>query len=405
MNVPTDSADIEHGSYAEARLRACGRIISLAPDKLAALTDLACGFARNIRDASLSRRAVADRLHELAAAYGLIAEHGIDVVQRTIAQGMDGESATAQAWPALSHETVPTPIPLGDPVTTLDVGEFLAHEFPPREIMFAPWLPSQGIAMIHAERGIGKTHVALGTAWAIHVGAGFLRWTAPQPRRVLLLDGEMPAVVLKERLARIAEVSEYPAQRANLKIAAADLTRDGLPDLSDPAAQRLYSKVVEDADLVIVDNVSTLCRVMKENDADSWTPVQNWALQLRRAGKSVILVHHAGKSGRQRGTSRKEDVLDTIIGLRRPPDYSPDQGARFEVYYEKSRGFYGQDAEPFEAWLIGNRWAVGPIKAGGDLDTIKNLKRQGRSIREIAARTGLSKSTVQRKLNGHEADE
>jgi putative DNA primase/helicase len=173
----------------------------------------------------------------------------------------------------------------------------------------------------------------------------------------------------------------------------------------DPAAQRLYSKVVEDADLVIVDNVSTLCRMMKENDADSWTPVQNWALQLRRAGKSVILVHHAGKSGKQRGTSRKEDVLDTIIVLRRPPDYSPDQGARFEVYHEKSRGFYGHDAEPFEVWLRGNRWAVGPIKAGDNLDTIKNLKRQGRSVREIAERTGLSKSTVQRKLNGHQADE
>jgi PleD family two-component response regulator len=37
-----------------------------------------------------------------------------------------------------------------------DVGEFLAREFQPREMMFAPWLPTQGIAMIHAERGIGK---------------------------------------------------------------------------------------------------------------------------------------------------------------------------------------------------------------------------------------------------------
>ncbi len=223
---------------------------------------------------------------------------------------MDGESAPAQAWPG-SHEAVPTPIALGDPVTTLDVGEFLAREFPPREIMFAPWLPTQGIALIHAERGVGKTHVALGTAWAIHVGAGFLRWRAPQRRRVLLLDGEMPAVALKERLARIAEVSEHPAQRANLKIAAADLTRDGLPDLSDPAAQRLYSKVVEDADLVIVDN-------MKENDADSWTPVQNWALQLRRAGKSVILIHHAGKSGRQREPAAKRTYSTPLSGYAGP---------------------------------------------------------------------------------------
>src|SRR5207253_9614656 len=124
---------------------------------------------------------------------------------------------------------------------------------------------------------------------------------------------------------RIAEVSEHPAQRANLKIAAADLTRDGLPDLSDPAAQRLYSKVVEDADLVIVDNVSTLCRMIKENDADSWTPVQNWALQLRRAGKSVILIHHAGKSGRQRGSSRKEEKQrpTSSLGVRPHPSQEP----------------------------------------------------------------------------------
>ena len=48
---------------------------------------------------------------------------------------------------------------------------------------------------------------------------------------------------------------------------------------------------------------------------------------------------------------------------------------------------------------------MGPIKASDNLDTIKNLKRQGRPVREIAERTGLSKSTVQRKLNGHQADD
>jgi transcriptional regulator of acetoin/glycerol metabolism len=51
------------------------------------------------------------------------------------------------------------------------------------------------------------------------------------------------------------------------------------------------------------------------------------------------------------------------------------------------------------------RWAVGPIKAGENLDIIKSLKEQGRSVREIAKRTGLSKSTVQRKLNDHPADD
>src|SRR6188474_2541293 len=80
---------------------------------------------------------------------------------------------------------------------SINYDEFLSATLPPRETLLAPWLPRRGLAMIHAPRGIGKTHVALGTAWAVAAGGGFLRWQASAgARRVLLLDGEMPAVVL-----------------------------------------------------------------------------------------------------------------------------------------------------------------------------------------------------------------
>ena len=39
-------------------------------------------------------------------------------------------------------------------------------------------------------------------------------------------------------------------------------------------------------------------------------------------------MHHAGKGGAQRGTSRREDVLDTVIALRQPQDYQSGEGAR-----------------------------------------------------------------------------
>jgi AAA domain len=295
---------------------------------------------------------------------------------------------------------VPLDQDINDPtVTALDIDTFLSKELPPRETILAPWLPRAGLAMLHAPRGAGKTQVAVGTAWAAASGGGFLRWRCENAWRVLFLDGEMPGADLQERFRRVTEASQFElADPEYLKIAASDLMPFGLPDLSDPHSQQFYADVIADADLIVVDNLSTLCRGLKENDADSWVPVQSWALAQRRAGKSVVFIHHGGKSGQQRGTSRKEDVLDTVISLRRPPDYSADQGCRFELHFEKARGFRGPDAEPFEARLIGNQWALSEIKTGDDAETLKALRGQGLTIREIADRTGLGKTTVARRL-------
>jgi len=39
------------------------------------------------------------------------------------------------------------------------------------------------------------------------------------------------------------------------------------------------------------------------------------------------------------------------LPLRCPPDYTADQGARFEIHFEKARGFYGEESKPFKARL------------------------------------------------------
>ena len=118
--------------------------------------------------------------------------------------------------------------------------ELLTANFPPRSLMLAPWLPDKGLAMIFAPRGVGKTWIALSIAHAIASGSEFLRWRAPGSRRVLYIDGEMPAVTLQERYTTVVAASMIDAPAENFRLVAADFQPDGLPDLADNDAQRFY---------------------------------------------------------------------------------------------------------------------------------------------------------------------
>ncbi len=294
--------------------------------------------------------------------------------------------------PALSF---PQPIGLAD---------FLAMEIPPRELLLAPWLPEKGLAMIAAPRGIGKTHVALNVAYAVASGGSFLRWNADTPRPVLYIDGEMPAVALQERLARIAKHADTAPASDALALMVADVGEFGVPDLSTPEAQVALMPLLAPYDLIIMDNLSTLCRSGRENEAESWSAVQGFLLALRRAGKSALLVHHTGKSGAQRGTSKREDVLDSVLLLQRPEDYDASQGARFLVKFDKARGFSGDDARPFEAALDSHTglWTMTEATPSRDAE-IREMKEQGFSLRDIGRELGVNASTVSRalkRLNG-----
>lgn len=92
--------------------------------------------------------------------------------------------------------------------TVLTIHEMLSREFLPSEMLLSPWLASQSLSMIHAWRGTGKTHVALGVAYAVASGGTFLQWQAERPRSVLYIDGEMPGCRLKERLAAIVAAND-----------------------------------------------------------------------------------------------------------------------------------------------------------------------------------------------------
>jgi putative DNA primase/helicase len=209
----------------------------------------------------------------------------------------------------------------------------------------------------------------------------------------------MPGGVLQERAAAFVAAQDLPPGDFRF------ITPDMQPhhqtiDLSRLEDQDVIEPYLEDVGLVIVDNISTVCRTGRENEGEGWLPVQAWALQQRAKGRSVLFIHHAGKGGNQRGTSRREDILDTVIALRRPAQYTPDQGAVFEIHFEKSRGIYGEDVEPIEASLIEAEdgsltWSYRSVDVS-TYDKVVGLLKEGLSVTETATELEINKSTVSR---------
>lgn len=288
-------------------------------------------------------------------------------------------------------------------LNVVDIHTLLAHSFPTREPILDPVFTKSSLNMIFARRGIGKTHASLGIAYAAAFGSSFWGWNAPRAFKTLVIDGEMPGEALQLRLAAIVQAADSEPSPGFLNIITIDLQDGVMPDLSTIEGQNSIEDACREAELIIVDNLSCLCRSGRENEAESWTKLSEWGLRMRSAGKCVIFIHHAGKDGNQRGTSKREDILDVVIELKHPVDYDPDQGARFIVNFSKARHLTGRDTQPFEAGLGTEEngmqiWKILPA-AESTYHQVIELANLGLTQKEIAEELGINKSNVCRHYN------
>lgn len=289
-----------------------------------------------------------------------------------------------------------------NPLRIATIAELLTHQFPKREPVLAPAFMLGSLNMVFSQRGVGKTHTALGIAYAGASGSNFWGWKASRPFKTLYIDGEMPGEALQSRLAEIVKAHEKEPSTDYFRLLTIDLNGGQMPDLSTLNGQIAIEDYCLDAELIIVDNLSCLCRSGRENEAESWLSIGEWAMRMRSLGKCVIFIHHAGKNNMQRGTSKREDILDVVLELKRPVDYQADQGARFIVNFTKARHLSGNESQSFEAMLMTidgkQTWATKPASEStfGQVVELANL---GLSQADIAKELEVNKSTVCRAYN------
>jgi hypothetical protein len=198
---------------------------------------------------------------------------------------------------------------------------FMAKKFEQPPMLIEPIVPWGGMFVIHGPRAAGKTQLALELISAVSSGRRFLDTWQCAKARVLLIEVDMTAPVLQERLAALNGHFSSDAQ-------VSFLVADGSLNIETPHASDLQSLADAkhyDPELVVVDSLRKT-HIRDEND--SATPeivYQGWRRHFPKA--TLGFLHHDRKvmfgpmagdiDEAFRGTTAWLDNVDTGMHLVR----------------------------------------------------------------------------------------
>ena len=250
----------------------------------------------------------------------------------------------------------------------------------PRRKLLGDFFCEGDLGFIFASRGVGKTWLALGIGRALSEGGTIGPWQAHSAVKVLYVDGEMPADLMRARDQGLRQ-DTGEVEFLNHEILF-DRTEKVLNITNLEVQQAITGYCLErGTTVVILDNLSTLASGMKENDSFAWEQVNNWLLQFRRHKIAVIIVHHAGRNGEARGTSKREDAAFWVMALDDAKKHTDDKtGARFTSRFTKpSRNT--QEEVPAYEWQVTTDTQTGEIsvnyKLAQSLDVFRKLIEDG----------------------------
>lgn len=228
------------------------------------------------------------------------------------------------------------------------LGELLDKKFPHRQDILSPWLRMCDLVLLFAPRESGKTYLALTLAFSLSQGTGFLHWPNNTAYKVHYIDGEMGEYDLQERLTEMESAAPDFINRTNLRILTPEHCGGIMWNMAHISDQLRYQEIIKDSEIIVIDNLLSCSQPLnnRDDDVQQWRRIQTWLVKLRTEGKTIILLHHAGKSGLQLGTSMRENAVTTVINLRQSKLQDFKDRTAIEFRFEKSRKMLGEARSP-----------------------------------------------------------
>ncbi len=295
----------------------------------------------------------------------------------------------------------------------LSVHTWAALAIKPERRLLGDLITSSTKAFISGTTGIGKTMFLYGVAGGMASGKGFLHWTCDGPSKWLIIDGEMPQVLVKAR--------------------SADLLRRGGPLLIPPHGVMIYSRDREDEfarafpdlgrlsplnsdaghtfvqdlivairpDGVIFDNVMSLAPG-DQKDEEVWAGCIPLVEYLSRNSIAQIWADHTGhNTGRQYGSSTKSwrfDIGAMLSPLTGDDEPTPDHLA-FKLSFDPPGGKARRrtpdnwrDFAPQVVRLVDNEWTAEPVdrsQTAGDKGLSDKAVQMFQTIKTALNRFGI----------------
>lgn len=299
--------------------------------------------------------------------------------------------------------------------------EYMKLDIPERRFVMYPFIAEESATMVIAARGTGKTFLGLSMALAIASGESFLKFKIEKACSVLYVDGEMHPKDLQNRLIQIENGFLKHGKkviRENLRIFPCGKQNGKLmPDLATEKGQIMLEQYIKESEIIFFDNVACLYGRggIRENESETWGPMNNWSIKQRNQNKSVVWIHHTGKDESRggRGSSAMDGIIDAQIKLTRPHGYEASDGADILIEYTKTRSLAGEDLATTRARLVSNAqqepdikkqyvwWEMGKSPKDELREQVTDMYlKENKTIVQIAKELSVSKTTVGRLVSG-----
>jgi hypothetical protein len=206
-----------------------------------------------------------------------------------------------------------------------------------RSYLIPDLLPNPAVVLIYGAGGDGKSMAAWTLAKHVATGAPFVirgQHVPVQQGPVLLLNGDQPLGQVQEQLQEVEMPRNAPVT-----------LRTDWALQSYARFQRLMERVRPR--LVVIDSLIGCSggRAFDENKSDFATPLY-WLTRNNGVlfpATTILIIHHANKTGGFRGTSAIRDAVDEVWSLKRPSDKQIERtgGNARIITIEKSRSGRG----------------------------------------------------------------